>query len=192
MPSFFDSSTPLLAPWPLGIPFPENSPLPRTSTGTSGTLQNPRPNQLLLLYVPKPLDEGALAWQAGPMRVYWPGQAPMSANRTIVLIHPRVNRRWSTQPWCDLALELICVGSPLARKGYRVRIIDQRVQGDWRERLLSALAEKPLCVGVTSDGRALLQRGTSFVPRRMGAGTARAATVERIFQRSSALSALGA
>jgi radical SAM superfamily enzyme YgiQ (UPF0313 family) len=49
-----------------------------------------------------------------------------------------------------LPLELICVGSPLARKGYRVRIIDQRVQGDWQERLLSALAEKPVCVGVTS------------------------------------------
>jgi radical SAM superfamily enzyme YgiQ (UPF0313 family) len=49
-----------------------------------------------------------------------------------------------------LPLELICVGSPLARKGYRVRIIDQRVQADWRERLLSALAERPVCVGVTS------------------------------------------
>ena len=46
--------------------------------------------------------------------------------------------------------------------------------------------------GSDLDGRALLQRGNSLVPRRMGAGTARAATVERIFQRSSALSALGA
>jgi anaerobic magnesium-protoporphyrin IX monomethyl ester cyclase len=74
----------------------------------------------------------------------------MSANRTVVLVHPRTTRHWSAQPWCDLPLELICVGSPLARKGYRVRIIDQRVQADWRERLLSALAEKPICVGVTS------------------------------------------
>jgi radical SAM superfamily enzyme YgiQ (UPF0313 family) len=74
----------------------------------------------------------------------------MSATRTIVLVHPRATRQWSAQPWCDLPLELLCVGSPLARKGYRVRIIDQRVQVDWRERLLSALAEKPVCVGVTS------------------------------------------
>lgn len=68
----------------------------------------------------------------------------------MVLVHPRSTRQWTAQPWCDLPLELISVGSPLARKGYRVRIIDQRVQLDWRERLLSALAEKPVCVGVTS------------------------------------------
>ena len=74
----------------------------------------------------------------------------MNAKPTIVLVHPRTSRRWSAQPWCDLPLELICVGSPLARKGYQVRIIDQRVQADWRERLQSALAEKPICVGVTS------------------------------------------
>ena len=54
------------------------------------------------------------------------------------------------QPWCDLPLELISVGSPLVRAGYRVHIIDQRVQPDWRERLLAALAESPVCVGVTS------------------------------------------
>ena len=82
----------------------------------------------------------------------------MSANRTVVLVHPRVTRPGSSQPGCDLPLELICVGSPLARKGYRVRIIDQRVQGDWRDRLLNALAEKPICVGVTSTtGPQLLQ-----------------------------------
>jgi anaerobic magnesium-protoporphyrin IX monomethyl ester cyclase len=74
----------------------------------------------------------------------------MSSNRTVVLVHPRADRQWTAQPWCDLPLELICVGSPLARKGYRVRIIDQRVQADWREKLLGALAENPVCVGVTS------------------------------------------
>jgi len=42
-----------------------------------------------------------------------------------------------------LPLELICVGCPLARKGYRILIIDLRVQGDWRTRLLSALAGEP-------------------------------------------------
>ena len=42
------------------------------------------------------------------------------------------------------------MGSPLVRAGYRVHIIDQRVQADWRERLSNALAEKPVCVGVTS------------------------------------------
>jgi radical SAM superfamily enzyme YgiQ (UPF0313 family) len=74
----------------------------------------------------------------------------MSANRAVVLVHPQAGRRWSAQPWRDLPLELLSIGSPLARKGYQVRIIDQRVQADWRERLLQALAEKPVCVGVTS------------------------------------------
>jgi len=67
-----------------------------------------------------------------------------------VLVHPEATARWSAQPWCDLPLELISVGSPLARAGYTVRIIDQRVQADWRERLEAALAAKPVCVGVTS------------------------------------------
>ncbi len=74
----------------------------------------------------------------------------MSGQRTVVLVHPQATRRWVAQPWCDLPLELISVGSPLSRRGYRVRIIDQRVQPDWRPRLLEALAEKPVCVGVTS------------------------------------------
>ena len=42
------------------------------------------------------------------------------------------------------------MGSPLVRAGYRVHIIDQRVQTDWRERLVGALGESPVCVGVTS------------------------------------------
>lgn len=74
----------------------------------------------------------------------------MAGNRSVILVHPSTSTRWSAQPWCDLPLELISVGSPLVRAGYRVHVIDQRVQPDWRERLSSALAEKPVCVGVTS------------------------------------------
>jgi anaerobic magnesium-protoporphyrin IX monomethyl ester cyclase len=74
----------------------------------------------------------------------------MAGNRSVILVHPSASTRWAAQPWCDLPLELISVGSPLVRAGYRVHIIDQRVQPDWRARLSSALAEKPVCVGVTS------------------------------------------
>ena len=74
----------------------------------------------------------------------------MAADRSVILFHPSASTGWSAQPWCDLPLELISVGSPLVRAGYRIHIIDQRVQPDWRERLSSALAEKPICVGVTS------------------------------------------
>jgi len=44
-------------------------------------------------------------------RVYWLAKTPMSANRTVVLVHPRATRHWSAQPWCDLPLELIGVES---------------------------------------------------------------------------------
>ena len=74
----------------------------------------------------------------------------MGSGRTVVLVHPCATARWSVQPWCDLPLELICVGSPLVRAGYRVRIIDQRVQPDWREVLTGELVNQPICVGVTS------------------------------------------
>jgi anaerobic magnesium-protoporphyrin IX monomethyl ester cyclase len=74
----------------------------------------------------------------------------VARDRTVVLVHPCVTARWSVQPWCDLPLELIAVGSPLARKGYRVRIIDQRVDPNWREALVGELARNPVCVGVTS------------------------------------------
>ena len=69
---------------------------------------------------------------------------------TVVLVHPCATIRRSVQPWCDLPLELVAVGSPLARKGYRVRIIDQRVDAQWRETLERELARGPVCVGITS------------------------------------------
>jgi radical SAM superfamily enzyme YgiQ (UPF0313 family) len=72
------------------------------------------------------------------------------SDRTVVLVHPRVTARRPVQPWCDLPLELIAIGSPLARAGYRVRIIDQRVDGGWRAALDAELARRPVCVGVTS------------------------------------------
>jgi radical SAM superfamily enzyme YgiQ (UPF0313 family) len=44
----------------------------------------------------------------------------------------------------------LSVGTPLVHAGYRVRIIDQRVDGGWREQLLSELDRRPVCVGITS------------------------------------------
>ena len=71
-------------------------------------------------------------------------------NRTVVLVHPSASAGRSVQPWCDLPLELIAVGSPLVRAGYRVRIIDQRIDAAWRESLDRELARGVVCVGVTS------------------------------------------
>lgn len=71
-------------------------------------------------------------------------------DRTVVLVHPHAAAGRSVQPWCDLPLELIAVGSPLVRAGYRVRIIDQRIDAAWRESLDRELAHGVVCVGVTS------------------------------------------
>ena len=74
----------------------------------------------------------------------------LRGERTVVLVHPCATARRSVQPWCDLPLELLAVGSPLVRAGFRVRIIDQRVDPAWREALDAELARNPVCVGVTS------------------------------------------
>ena len=74
----------------------------------------------------------------------------LRSERTVVLVHPCATARRSVQPWCDLPLELIAVGSPLVRAGFRVRIIDQRVDPTWREALDAELARNPVCVGITS------------------------------------------
>lgn len=78
------------------------------------------------------------------------GGPGVRGGRTVVLVHPCATARRSVQPWCDLPLELIAVGSPLVRAGYGVRIIDQRVDPGWREALEGELARNPVCVGVTS------------------------------------------
>jgi radical SAM superfamily enzyme YgiQ (UPF0313 family) len=43
------------------------------------------------------------------------------------------------------------VGSPLVRAGYDVKIIDQRVQPQWRQILEEELKRRPVCVGISSS-----------------------------------------
>ncbi len=71
-------------------------------------------------------------------------------NRGVVLLYPRHTTGWEAQPWCDMPLGLLCVAGPLLRAGYRVRILDQRVEPDWRQALEQELREGPLCVGISS------------------------------------------
>ncbi len=50
-----------------------------------------------------------------------------------------------------LPLALLYAGTPVARAGYRVNIIDQRVEPRWEERLEHLLAtEKHVCVGIST------------------------------------------
>ena len=50
----------------------------------------------------------------------------------------------------DLPLSLLYAARPLVKDGYRVEIIDQRVEPSWRERLRECLDMGPLYVGVSA------------------------------------------
>ena len=71
--------------------------------------------------------------------------------RSVVLVYPRHTHGWEAQPWVDMPMGLLCVASPLDRAGYRVSIIDQRVERGWRERLAEEVRQNPLCVGISTS-----------------------------------------
>ncbi len=45
---------------------------------------------------------------------------------------------------------ILAVATPLDAAGYKVRIIDQRIEADWEQILLAELKTKPVCFGVTA------------------------------------------
>jgi anaerobic magnesium-protoporphyrin IX monomethyl ester cyclase len=68
----------------------------------------------------------------------------------VVLIYPSNKFGGSVQSRVELPLGLLAVGSPLARAGYDVKIIDQRRDAGWREALGRELASGPICLGISS------------------------------------------
>lgn len=54
-------------------------------------------------------------------------------------------------------LALLTIAAPLLEAGYSVKIIDQRINGEWKQELLDSIVDETLCVGITSmTGRQLL------------------------------------
>lgn len=45
---------------------------------------------------------------------------------------------------------VLTIAAPLHKKGYKVRIIDQRTDQEWKEHLVECLQAKPICVGLSS------------------------------------------
>lgn len=45
---------------------------------------------------------------------------------------------------------VLSVAAPLHKKGYKVKIIDQRVDTGWNSKLIDYLQKKPICVGISS------------------------------------------
>ena len=71
-------------------------------------------------------------------------------SKRVVLVYPRYVTGWQVQTRLAIPLSVLCVGTPLSLSGYPVRIIDQRVEPDWRSILTEELAQDPICVGVSS------------------------------------------
>lgn len=49
-----------------------------------------------------------------------------------------------------LPMSVLSVAAPLVQNGYQVKIIDQRVDKDWKKNLLEEIKEKPLAVGISA------------------------------------------
>lgn len=45
---------------------------------------------------------------------------------------------------------LLAIAAPLHKKGYNVKIIDQRTDSEWNNHLIESLGKKPICVGISA------------------------------------------
>lgn len=66
----------------------------------------------------------------------------------IILVMPRSGMDFASSVAPPHAL--LCVAAPLIQAGYNVKIIDQRVDGQWREHLKEELNHRPVFVGVSA------------------------------------------
>jgi radical SAM superfamily enzyme YgiQ (UPF0313 family) len=70
--------------------------------------------------------------------------------KRVVLVYPQYVSGWQVQTRLATPLGLVHVGTPLSHAGYDVKIIDQRIDENWRTTLAGELEQDPICVGVSS------------------------------------------
>lgn len=68
-------------------------------------------------------------------------------NKKVILVYPKSGVY--DEAIKDLPLSLLYIAAVVYSRGYEVRIIDQRVEADWKEKLLYELNKNPICVGVS-------------------------------------------
>lgn len=69
---------------------------------------------------------------------------------SVVLFNPAPRSGFQAHRRVELPLSVLCPATTLDRLGYRVRIVDQFADPSWESALEAALAERPICLGVTS------------------------------------------
>ncbi len=67
----------------------------------------------------------------------------------IVLFNPAPRSGKQVQRRVELPLSLLCPATPLDLEGYRIKIIDEFANPNWKRELQESLAQKPICFGVT-------------------------------------------
>ncbi len=65
-----------------------------------------------------------------------------------VLIYPKVGDEAYAVP--HMPLSVLSVASAVQQKGYSVKIIDQRVEGDWKKAITDSISGSLLCFGISS------------------------------------------
>jgi radical SAM superfamily enzyme YgiQ (UPF0313 family) len=68
----------------------------------------------------------------------------------VVLFYPSPRFGGAAQPRTELPQSLLAIATPLDLAGYKVRIIDQRIEPHWKEVLLAEIEKQPICFGVSS------------------------------------------
>jgi len=66
----------------------------------------------------------------------------------VILIYPKTGMDFGATVAPPHAV--LTIAAPLYKKGYKVKIIDQRVDPAWNKHLIECLQKKPICVGISS------------------------------------------
>jgi anaerobic magnesium-protoporphyrin IX monomethyl ester cyclase len=67
----------------------------------------------------------------------------------VLLFNPAPRSGWQAQRRVEVPLSLLSAATPLDLQGYRIRIIDQFADPNWKREFTDALKERPICFGVT-------------------------------------------
>ncbi len=67
----------------------------------------------------------------------------------IVLFQPLARVGAARQNRTGVPIGLLAIATPLDIAGYRVKIIDQFIDRNWKDMLREELAQKPICVGIS-------------------------------------------
>jgi len=72
----------------------------------------------------------------------------MDKQKSIVLIYPKTGMDFGST--VAPPHSLLAIAAPLHKEGYRIRIIDQRIDKEWNKHLIEELKLGPICVGIST------------------------------------------